>query len=178
MQLNTFKSELPFNHKLLRFAWGVCWLVLFLPSPRLLHPWRRFLLRIFGSRVGHGVKIYNTAKVYYPPHLQLGDYAIIGPHVDIYCVAPIVIADNSMVSQYCYLCSAGHDYHQPHLPLMASPISIGSRSWICAKAFVGPGVSIGSDVVVAACAVVVKDICGNQIVGGNPARTIKVRNNA
>ena len=143
MKLDEFKSELSFTNKLLRLIWGVVWFTLFLPTPRPFHAWRRFLLRLFGAKIGANVRIYGTAKVYYPPNLTLEAKSIVGPHVDIYCVAPVTIGENSMISQYSYLCAASHDYTKDSLPLIASPIVVGQQTWICAKAFVGPGVTIG-----------------------------------
>lgn len=130
---------------------------------------------LFGAQVGKGVKFYGSSKVYYPPNLTLGNHAVVGPRVEIYCVAPITIAENSMVSQYAYLCSASHDYRYSHLPLTASPIVIDAGSWVCARAFIGPGVTVGKNSLVAACSVVVKNVASNQIVGGNPAKFIKER---
>ena len=141
----------------------------------MLHGWRRFLLRLFGAKIGKGVRIANSAEIYYPPNLTLGDNVVVGPKVDLYCVAEIKIQKNSMISQYSYLCGASHDYREEHLPLIAMPITIGESTWICAKAFVGPGVSIGNMVVVAACSVVVKDVSDQSVVGGNPCKFIKKR---
>lgn len=163
---------------MLRLIWGVVWAILFRPSPRVLHGWRRFLLRLFGAKIGKSVRIYNSAFTYYPPNLTLKDNVVIGPLVDLYCVAPITIEKNSMISQYSYLCAASHDYCVPHLPLIAKPISIGESTWICARAFVGPGVTVGNMAVVAACAVVVKDVEDSSVVGGNPAKFIKQRNSS
>jgi putative colanic acid biosynthesis acetyltransferase WcaF len=136
------------------------------------------LLRVFGAKIGTGVRIYNSACIYYPPNLSLGEQVVIGPQVDLYCVAQITIDKNSMISQYSYLCSASHDYRSESLPLIAKPISIGESTWVCAKAFVGPGVTIGSQAVVAACAVVVKDVADNLVVGGNPSKIIKKRDSS
>jgi putative colanic acid biosynthesis acetyltransferase WcaF len=173
MKLDEFKSELSFANKVIRLVWGIVWFLLFLPTPRPFHAWRCFLLRLFGASVGKGVRIYGTAKVYFPPNLTLEAQSIVGPHVDIYCLAPVTIGENSMVSQYSYLCAASHDYTLSNLPLIPAPISIGNQSWVCARAFIGPGVKVGSNCVVGACAVVVKDVQGNQVVGGNPAKFIK-----
>jgi len=175
VDLNQFKSELSFSHKLLRVVWGIIWFCFFLPTPRPLYAWRRFLLRLFGAKIESGVRITGTTKIYFPPNLTLKKNAVVGPHVDVYCVAPITVGENSMVSQYSYLCSASHDYTLDHLPLIASSITIGNQAWVCARAFVGPGVSIGDGSVVAACAVVVKNIDENVVVGGNPAKVIKER---
>jgi len=78
-----------------------------------------------------------------------------------------------MISQYSYLCAASHDYKQESLPLIAAPIVVGEQTWICARAFVGPGVTIGCGSVIAACSVVVKDVGDNVVVGGNPAKFLK-----
>jgi putative colanic acid biosynthesis acetyltransferase WcaF len=61
------------------------------------------------------------------------------------------------------------------MKLVTAPIRIGAGAWICAGAFVGPGVSIGDGSVVAARAVVVKDVEPWIVVGGNPAKFIKKR---
>ena len=53
------------------------------------------------------------------------------------------------------------------------PVTIGNNVWIGGRAIINPGINIGDNVVIASGAVVTKDVQGNMIVGGNPARVIK-----
>ena len=79
------------------------------------------------------------------------------------------------ISQRAHLCAGTHDHTDPSMPLQRLPIVIGDQVWICADAFVGPGVTIGEGALVGARAVAVKDVEPWQIVAGNPARPIRKR---
>jgi putative colanic acid biosynthesis acetyltransferase WcaF len=61
------------------------------------------------------------------------------------------------------------------MPLLKPPIRIEDQAWICADAFVGPGVVVGEGAVVGARAVVTKDVAAWTVVAGNPARFVKKR---
>jgi len=159
----------------MRALWGVAWTLLFRPSPRLVHGWRRFLLRLFGARIGRGAKIMPSARIWAPWQLTMGEYACLSHHVDCYCVAPVKIGAHATVSQYAHLCAASHDMNDPHMKLIKAPIVIGDGAWICAGAFLGMGVTVGEGGVAAARAVVVEDVAPWTVVGGNPARFLKNR---
>jgi hypothetical protein len=58
---------------------------------------------------------------------------------------------------------------------LTAVVNIGDDAWICADAFIGPGVTIGNHAIVAARGVAVSDVAPGTIVGGNPARFIKHR---
>ncbi len=175
VRLHEFQSEFSLRHKLVRQLWQIVWLLLFRPSPRIAFGWRRWLLRLFGARVGQGVRVYSSVKVFYPAHLELGEAAILGPDVDCYCVALIRIGPHAMVSQYSYLCAASHDYTQPHLPLVTAPIVVAGSAWVCADCFVGPGVTVGEGAVVGARSTVFRDVPPWMVVAGNPPRVIRRR---
>lgn len=156
-----------------RVIWGLL-KPLFIYSPRICYGWRNFLLRRMGAQIGHNVRIYPSAHIFYPWQLRVGNDVIIGWEVEVYCLGPITIGDSVIISQRAHLCAGTHDYLQPHLPLLCPPIKVESGVWICADSFIGPGTTIGSGSVVAARAVAVKNVPPNTLVGGNPARPIRV----
>ena len=148
---------------------------LFRFSPRPLFGWRRFLLRVFGARIGRNAHIYPSAHIYLPWNLSMGEQASIGEWALIYNLGPVSIGEQATISHRSHLCAGTHDYREPSLPLLRLPITIGARAWICADAFIGPGRLVGEGAIVGAAAVVVQDVPPWQIVAGNPARVIKPR---
>jgi putative colanic acid biosynthesis acetyltransferase WcaF len=168
-------SSFSFGHKARRALWAFVRLLVFRPSPMVFHGWRRLVLRMMGARIGRGAVIHPTARVWAPWNLAMEPYSCIGADVDCYNVAPITLGTEATISQYTFLCAATHDYTRLTLPLVARPISIGAHVWICADAFIGPGVDIGDGAVVAARASVYGDVRPWTVVGGNPAKILKER---
>jgi putative colanic acid biosynthesis acetyltransferase WcaF len=105
----------------------------------------------------------------------MGDQSALSESVDCYCADKVWIESHTTVSQYSFLCTASHDIRDPHMELTTAPITIKSYAWVCAGAFISPGVEIGEGGVVAARAVVVKNVDPWTVVGGNPAKFIKRR---
>lgn len=163
------------SNKLARAAWQIVYVLFFRPSPRTLHLWRRWVLRLFGARIGKGCVIHSSAIIWAPWNLTMGDFSAVGPGVDIYNVAQIKIGPYAVISQRATICTASHDYRRLDLPLTSSSIHIGEYVWICAEAFICPGRSIGDRAVVLARAFVDKDVLTNCVVGGHPARTVRQR---
>ncbi|MDB5711499.1 MAG: putative colanic acid biosynthesis acetyltransferase [Sphingomonas bacterium] len=164
-----------FYSKAGRGLWNIAWFLLYRPSPRPLHGWRRMLLRSFGAKIGRGAKPYPSAVIWAPWNLVMGEHSTLGDAVDCYCVARVEIGDHASVSQRAYLCAASRDVDDPDHPLMTAPIVIERRSWVAAEAYVGPGVTVRQGGVVAARAVVVRDVESWSVVGGNPAKLIRKR---
>jgi putative colanic acid biosynthesis acetyltransferase WcaF len=105
----------------------------------------------------------------------MGEESCLGENVDCYCVDKIRIGSYVTVSQYSHLCTAGHDISKPGMPLVTASIKIANQAWVCAGTFIGPGVAVGEGAVTAARAVVVRGVAPWTVVGGNPARFIKIR---
>lgn len=163
------------RNKIGRVLWQIVWVFAYRATPKVLHGWRRSVLRCFGARIGKGVHIYPSVRIWAPWNLEMGDHSCLAAQVDCYCVAKVVIGPHSTVSQYSFLCSASHDYQDPSMPLITAPITIGAQAWIAADVFVGPGVTIGDEAVVGARSSVFRNVEPRTVVAGNPARVIKKR---
>lgn len=148
---------------------------LFRWSPRPLHGWRRALLRGFGARIGPGVQLHPSVRIFLPSQLDIGAEVGIGEDVRLYNLGPLRIGAQATVSQGAHLCGGSHNHRQRALPLIRATVEIGPAAWICADAFIGPGVRVGEGAVVAARAVCMRDVAAWRIVGGNPAREIGER---
>lgn len=164
------------SHRMRRQLWNIVWLVLFRTSPRPLHAWRAFLLRLFGARLGRGVHIYPGARIWAPWNLELGDAVGVADGVMLYCMDTIRVGAYSVISQGAHLCGGSHDYNSENFQLYAKPIVIGAHAWICAEAFISLDVKVAEGVVIGARSVVTKSIDEAWTVhAGHPAKKIGVR---
>lgn len=157
-----------------RMLWGFGKLC-FRLTPRPCFSLRRCLLRFFGAEIGKEVHIYNSALIYFPWNLKIGDWSSIGEGALIYNLGLVTIGQSVTISQRAHLCAGSHDYRRPDLPLLKLPVTIHDEAWICADAFVGPETVVGAGAVVGARAVVVKNVEPWTVVAGNPARFLSRR---
>lgn len=174
----TMQPPPGWGNKLARGLWGIVWLLLYRPSPRPFHGWRRMVLRLFGAKVGKGALAYPSATIWAPWNLTLGAGATLGDGVDCYNVAHVRLGSGAVVSQRAYLCTAGRNIDVPGKPLMTAPIVLADGAWVAAEAYVAPGVTVGEGGVAAARAVVTRNVAPWDVVAGNPARVIRQRKRA
>jgi len=165
----------PLNEYVLRFFWIIVkkslWKLLW---HRIV--WLRMLiLRVYGANVSLDAMAFSSTDIFRPWDLTLGKFVSIGPNVTIYNLKSVFIDDNTILSQNVYLCGGTHDYTKATLPLVRKDIVIGKNVWICAGAFIGPGVTIGDGAIIGARSVVTKDVLPWTVVAGNPAKFIKNR---
>ena len=171
---NRRARKYPRRDIILRVLWTLA-RPLFQFSPRTCFGWRRVLLRCFGAKIGRSVHVYPSATIYFPWNLEAGDESAIGEHALIYNLGRVTLGPRVTISHGAHVCAGTHDHTKPDFPLLRPPIAIGSEAWICADAFVGPGVTIGEGAIVGARAVAMKDVKPWSIVIGNPARETKRR---
>ena len=169
----------PKSIKIKRVVWNITAAFLFRPfiTP-VFRKWRIALLRLFGAKVEWDANVYASVKIWAPWMLQMGHRACLGPEVICYNQDWVVLEDETVVSQYTYLCTAGHDVsmmNSADKSLITAPIILKTKSWIGARSFIGMGVEIGEGAVVGATASVYKSVEPWSVVGGNPCKIIKMR---
>ncbi len=175
VDVSHYANQHGLGNKVGRVVWQSVWLLLFRPSPRVCFGWRRFLLRCFGATLGQRANIYPSCRIWAPWNLQVDDFGCLSDGVECYCVDRVTIGAHATVSQYAFLCTATHDPDDRHMRLVTEPIHIGDQAWICAGAFIHPGVRVGTGAVAGARAVVTSDVESWMIVAGNPAQPIRKR---
>jgi putative colanic acid biosynthesis acetyltransferase WcaF len=156
----------------------IWWLVqstFFSCSPQFLYGWRRFLLRLFGAKIGKNVIIRPSAKITYPWKLTIGDHSWIGDDVGLYTLGEIDIGKNTVISQRSYLCAASHDYSKATFDIYESKIIIEDEVWVATDVFIAPSVTIGRGAVIGARSTVLNDMPAGMICVGYPAKPIKSR---
>jgi len=169
-------DNIPKRIKLARLIWNTVWLLLFRTTPRwCLNSWRIFLLKVFGAKIGLGSRVSPSCFVWAPWNLEMGEYSVLADNVDCYSMDRIRIGSKVAVSTRTFLCTGTHDIYSLLRPLVTKPITIGDHSWVCAEAFIAPGVTVGKGAVIGARSVVTKDVCEWTVVAGNPAAFVKTR---
>lgn len=169
-------ASFSLRHRLVRQLWDITWLLLFRPTPRFLHAWRRTLLRAFGARIGQHVHLHPSVKVWAPWNLRIDSFVGIGEGAVIYCMDQVHIESYAVVSQGTYLCAGTHDVNSSNFQLTTAPITIKRHAWLCAQSFVCPGVVVSEGTVVAARGVVSRSLApGWGVWAGVPAKRVGER---
>jgi putative colanic acid biosynthesis acetyltransferase WcaF len=163
------------RNRLARLLWGVCWAIFYRLSPRPLHAWRAFLLRLFGATMGPNCHFYPGSKVWAPWNLICADQVTAGDGVEIYNPVPMRFGSHAIMSQGAYLCGATHDFDEPAFPLLAYEMTFGAYCWVCARASVGPGVQVGEGAVLGLASVASRDLEPWTVYAGAPAVKVKQR---
>lgn len=152
--------------------------------------------KIFFAKIGmlHGSKcIHLGNNIYFGKELflsawggesflKIGSHCSFGAFNHITCANKVIIGDYCLTGKWVTITDNSHgetDYDSLCMPpgkrpvTSKGPVIIGTNVWIGDKATILPGVTIGDGVVVAANAVVTKDVPAYSVVGGNPARILK-----
>jgi putative colanic acid biosynthesis acetyltransferase WcaF len=169
------RASFPLGHRVARLLWQVVYLFLYRISPRPMHGWRSMLLRIFGATMGPGCHFYPSGIVWAPWNLVCEDCCTLADQAEIYNPSPVYLESHCVISQQAFICGATHDYNDPEFPMISFSMRLGSYSWICARAAVSPGVSVGAGAVLGLGSVATEDLQPWTVYSGVPAVKVKAR---
>jgi acetyltransferase-like isoleucine patch superfamily enzyme len=130
---------------------------------------------LIGKPVGDSFNLIPPFYADYGLNITVGRAVFIGHECAFTGHAAINIADGVMIAHKVNLVTAGHPVEPDKRKayITAEPITIDTNVWIGAAATILPGVTIGADSVVAACAVVTHDVPPATVVAGVPARVVR-----
>lgn len=130
---------------------------------------------IFGS-AGDNISVQATFNCDNGKNIHVGNDFLSNYNLTILDIAPVNIGNNVMIGPNVDIYTVNHPMtavRRRKYLAKAFPVNIGNDVWIAGKVTITPGVSIGNNVVVAAGAVITKDVPDNTLVGGVPAQVIK-----
>lgn len=140
------------------------------------HHVRKFMLRLFRMKIHKSAVIYSGFLVRAPHKVFIGKGTVVGYNCELDGRKGLTIGDNVNISSDVKFYTLQHDYNDKHFKAVGAPIEIKDYAWISVRAIILPGVTIGRGAVVAAGAVVTKNVPDCVIVGGIPAKIIGNRN--
>lgn len=167
----------PFSilYKIKSRFWGLINSSIFRWTPFFMRKTRIAILRAFGANIDWSCSISRKAEIVDPWNLTMGRQSSLDEECCVRCRNKVTIGKLCCISRGVYILSASHDISSPNFEMVSAPIIVEDNCWIATKAIIGKGVIIGEGAVVGAGACVFKDVEPWTVVGGNPAKFIKMR---
>ena len=139
------------------------------------HFFRLFIYRLSGMRIGRGSAVHMWCNFFNPRGIKIGQDSIIGDHVFLDGRSELEIGDHVDITSYVLIYNSQHDINSSDFRAVYSKVRIGDYVFIGPRAIILPGVVIGKAAVVAAGAVVTKNVPPFAVVAGVPAVKIGER---
>ncbi len=139
------------------------------------HSIRKFFYTLSGMRIGKDSTIHMWANFFYPPNISVGDDTIIGDHVFLDGRAYLRIGNHVDIASSVMIFNSEHDINSEDFHAVTSAVEIGDYVFIGPRAIILQGVKIGRGAVIAAGAVLTKNVEEGVVVGGVPAEKIGER---
>lgn len=140
-----------------------------------LHHVRRLFYRLAGMGIGKGTSIHMFANFFNPKNIEIGDDTVVGMKAFLDGRAKLSIGSHTALASEVMIYNSEHDIDASDFHAIEQEVIIGDYVFIGPRATIMPGVHIGDGAIVAAGAVVTKDVPQMSIVGGVPAKEIRKR---
>lgn len=167
----TAKILKRFESYLLDFLLMCLHVTTYLPS----HTLRNLLWRAVGIRLGADSTLHTGVRVFDPRNIRIGEGTIVGYRTFLDGRAPLEIGNHTDIASEVMIYNQEHDLSAPDFGAVDGPVEIGDYVFVGPRAIILPGVTVGDGAVIAAGAVVTKDVPPFVIVGGVPAKKIGER---
>lgn len=132
----------------------------------------KLINELFLGNIGEKSRVMPPVNVVRGNKVKIGRNVVIMNNSLFMAAGGITIDDDVMVAANVQLISNNHDLYD-HQVLTCKPVHLKRNCWIGAGATILPGVTVGENAVVAAGAVVTKNVEPNTVVGGNPVKIIR-----
>jgi putative colanic acid biosynthesis acetyltransferase WcaF len=139
------------------------------------HAVRQGFLRAAGMRIGRSVGMLRGTTVIRPDQIEIGNHCIIGFQCFLGGEGGLYIGNNVNIASFSVLLGGWHDINDPGFAAELRPTVIEDYAWLATRTIVMAGVRIGRGAVVAAGAVVTRDVPPFAVVAGVPAKRIGER---
>lgn len=141
------------------------------------HSLRNLSYKMHGVKIGKGTKIHMGAEFYEPAGVEIGEDCTLGDHIFLDGRDKLQIGSHVDIASHVRIYNSEHDLDSEDFHARNEPVKIGDYVFIGPRAIILPGVTVGKGGVIAAGAVVTKDVPDFAIVGGVPAKVIGERKN-
>jgi maltose O-acetyltransferase len=142
-------------------------------------PWHAFRLFVYrhllGVKIGRHSSVHWRTRFYAPHGITIGNHSILGNDVFLDGRFGLTIGDNVNIGGETAIFTAEHDPNDPDFAMVGAPVVIHDYVYVGSRSTILPGVRLDRGAVVAAGAVVTKDVPEYTIVGGVPAHKIGER---
>lgn len=139
------------------------------------HTVRRLMYRLGGIKIGHGSTLHMGARFYNPRNIVIGQDTIIGEGVVLDGRDRLIVGNHVDFASQVMIYNSKHDIDDEYFSPVNAPVVIEDYVFVGPRAMIMPGVKVGKGAIIAAAAVVTKDVPAYAIVAGVPAKVIGER---
>lgn len=141
------------------------------------HSFRKLIFRIAGMHIHQSSTVHMGARFFNPGGIHIGEDTIVGFRAFLDGRDELKIGSHVDIASEVMIYNSEHSIDDPEFAATTGPVEIGNYVFVGPRAIILPGVKIGNGAVIAAGAVVTKDVPEFAIVGGVPAKIIGERKN-
>jgi len=176
-ELNLNEATLKIKNRIFNYCLDIELMLLRWVGYIPFHSVRILFYRLSGMKIGKWSVVHMGANFFEPTNIKIGEDTIIGSRAFLDGRASLIIGNHVDVASEVMIYNSEHDVNDPDFKAKQESVKIEDYVFIGPRVIILPGVRVGKGAVVAAGAVLTKNVPNNAIVGGVPAKIIGERVN-